>query len=110
MSMKSLIKLMNCHQCGNGNVMGICMKKKKVYINNKWHISETPIFLCKKHFLDKQKLNKVNHDIFTHNQKIIKNLSIVSKIKIKNNLGSDMIDQIDLELLINGLKYIKEYN
>lgn len=109
-TINSLMKLMNCHQCYDGNVMGLCIKQNKIYKNNKWHVQERPIFLCKKHFLNKKKLNKEKHNIHIHNQKVIEKLSIISNIKINNNLGSDKIDQLDLNLLINGLKYIKKCN
>lgn len=109
MGAKSLINIMNCQNCNN-DAVGVVIKKENIYLKNKWYIKKTQNFLCKKHFLNKKKLSKIKYDIFQSNQKIIKNLSIVSKMKIQNNLGIDLIDQMDLNVLINGLKYIKQCN
>lgn len=98
-----------CEQCDEYPIHNY-FKLENIYVNDKWIAKKTMIFLCSKHFAYKKQINHFKIRVQKRNQKIINHLSLISDIKIKNNYGHDMIDEEDLMLLINGIKYIKQCN
>lgn len=101
------IDVVKCENCENDSIYDY-FKNENIYVGNQWILTKNHIFLCNEHFIHQKTLNNIKSKILNSNQVIINKLSEISNIYIFNTHGTDMIDETEMHLLVNGLKYIKQ--